>query len=255
MKKNKKINNVLITGSARRIGRAIALDLANNGWNIIVHYKKSKKDAIELCEKIKKNGSKSFVIYGNLSKDQDVKNIIKRVKKEFGYITCLINNASEFDNDNINNMTKKSWERHMQVNFYAPILLSQKFKQQLPSKVKGNIINIVDQKVTKLTPKFLSYTLSKSGLWTATKILAMALAPNIRVNAIAPGPTIKSKRQSILNFKKQSSATILKRGGDPKEIGNAVKFILNSSSMTGQTIFLDGGQRLVWKTLDSIGKE
>ena len=143
----------------------------------------------------------------------------------------------------------------MQVNFYAPILLSQKFKQQLPSKVKGNIINIVDQKVTKLTPKFLSYTLSKSGLWTATKILAMALAPRIRVNAIAPGPTIKSKRQSILNFKKQSLATILKRGSDPKEIGNAVKFILNSSSMTGQTIFLDGGQRLVWKTLDSIERE
>ncbi|HBF99039.1 MAG TPA: short chain dehydrogenase, partial [Alphaproteobacteria bacterium] len=182
-----------------------------------------------------------------------VGDLIGRLAAEFGPVNCLINNASLFEHDTIDTMTRDSWAAHMDVNLYAPALLMQAFAAQLPEPMRGNVINIIDQRVWRLTPRFFSYTLSKAGLWTMTQTAAQALAPRIRVNAIAPGPTLRNARQSAEDFAAQEKNVLLQQGAALEEFGAAVRFILAAQSMTGQMIALDGGQHLAWETPDVHG--
>jgi len=239
-----KKNNILITGGSVRIGKEIALAISNSSNNIIIHYHQSFNQASALKKSVEKLGSQCAVIKCDLSKKRSTEGLIKRAGKFFGPINCLINNASVFENDNINNFTVDSWNKHMNVNLYAPLKFSRDLKKLLPSKSKGHIINILDQNVLKPDVSFLSYSLSKAALYSATKILAKTFAPNIRVNAIGPGPTIKNVHQSSKHFEKSIKKTLLKIGSPPKEIARTVKFLLESNSITGQFIVVDGGEHL-----------
>jgi len=247
-------NKIIVTGAATRMGAAIAKKLSGPNVEIVIHYNKSKVSAEKLQKELKKNKTKVWLIKGNLSKENDLKKIIKFAKSKLKYFDCLINNASLFENDNLKNFTSKSWNNHLDVNLKAPAYLTKEFAKNIKGK-NNNIINIIDQRVFKLTPYFTSYTLSKTGLYTLTKTSAMSLAPNIRVNGIAPGPTIKNKRQSDKHFKKQYLATPLKQQVSVIEICNAVDFFIKNSSITGQVLAIDSGQNLNWQTPDVIGKE
>ena len=239
-----KKNNILITGGSVRIGKEIALAISNSSNNIIIHYHQSFNQASALKKSVEKLGSQCAVIKCDLSKKRSTEGLIKRAGKFFGPINFLINNASVFENDNINNFTVDSWNKHMNVNLYAPLKFSRDLKKLLPTKSKGHIINILDQNVLKPDISFLSYSLSKAALYSATKVLAKSFAPNIRVNAIGPGPTIKNVHQSSKNFEKSIKKTLLKIGSPPKEIARTVKFLLESNSITGQFIVVDGGEHL-----------
>ena len=247
-------NKIIITGAATRMGAAIAKKLSGPNVEIVIHYNKSKVSAEKLQKELKKNKTKVWLIKGDLSKENDLKKIINFAKSKLKYFDCLINNASLFENDNLKSFTSKSWNNHLDVNLKAPAYLTKEFAKNIKGK-NNNIINIIDQRVFKLTPYFTSYTLSKTGLYTLTKTSAMSLAPNIRVNGIAPGPTIKNKRQSDKHFKKQYLATPLKQQVDVMEICNAVDFFIKNSSITGQVLAIDCGQNLNWQTPDVIGKE
>ena len=244
-----KATKIIITGAATRIGAAIANKLSGPGIEIVIHYNKSKSNAEKLKKKLSKNKTKVHLVKGDLSKESDLKKIIKFSKLKLKYFDCLINNASLFENDDLKSFSSKSWEHHLNVNLKAPAYLIKEFSKNIRGK-NNNIINIIDQRVFKLTPYFFSYTISKSGLYTLTKTSAMSLAPNIRVNGIAPGPTIKNQRQSEIHFKKQYLATPLKKQVDVNEISNAVDFFIKSSSITGQVLAIDSGQSLNWQTPD-----
>ncbi len=240
----------LITGSARRIGRHIALDMAAEGWAVIVHHKDSAADAASLVKEIDNAGGRAASVEGDLAKPDVPGQLIDKAGKHFGALSCLINNASQFEPDEVGNITPASFADHLDTNLRAPVLLSQAFAAELPSGEAGNVINIIDQRVWKLNPRFFSYTVSKAALWTVTRTLAQALAPRIRVNAIGPGPALPNIRMDEKEFAKQSRLTLLGRGTSPEEISRAVRFILSSPAMTGQMIVLDGGQHLVWQTAD-----
>jgi NAD(P)-dependent dehydrogenase (short-subunit alcohol dehydrogenase family) len=242
---------IIITGSATRIGAAIARSLAGYDIQITLHYNKSLKDVKKLKTELEKLGSEIFLIKADLTKITQTKKIISRSYKMMKGLDCLINNASIFEKDDLNNFSEKSLNKHMTVNLQAPAMLTRDFKRHLKSK-KGNIINIIDQRIFKLTPFFFSYTLSKTGLQTLTKISSMKLAPNIRVNGVAPGPTIKNKRQSEKHFRKQWKSLILEKKVDPKNICKTVKYFINNDNVTGQIISVDGGQSLAWQTPDII---
>ena len=243
---------IIITGGATRIGAAIAERLSGIKVQILIQYNKSKSKAENLKYKLEKKGSNIYLIKADLGKEKDVLRIIKFAKKNMGNLDCLINNASIFENDKIENFSSKSWDNHLNANLKAPAILSKEFSKFV---VKGNnnIINIIDQRVFKLTPYFFSYTLSKAGLYTMTKTSAMSFAPRIRVNGIAPGPTIKNKRQSVAHFKKQYLATPLRRQVNVNDICNAVDFLIKNRSITGQVLALDSGQSLNWQTPDVLG--
>ena len=222
---------------------------------MVIHYNKSKLNAEKLKKKLSRNLTKVFLVKGDLSKETDLKKIVKFCKRKLKYFDCLVNNASLFENDKLENFTTDSWGKHLRTNLRAPALLSKEFAKNTRSK-NNNIINIIDQRVFKLTPFFFSYTISKTGLYTMTKTSAISLAPRIRVNGIAPGPTLKSKRQSKKHFKKQYLATPLKRQVDVSEICNAVDFFIKNKSITGQVLAVDSGQNLNWQTPDIMaGKE
>jgi NAD(P)-dependent dehydrogenase (short-subunit alcohol dehydrogenase family) len=248
-------NKIIITGAATRMGAAIAKKLSGPKVEIVIHYNKSKSNAEQLKKELIKNKTKVYLIKGDLSKENDLKKIIKFSKSKLKYFDCLINNASLFENDNLKNFTSKSWSQHLNVNLKAPAYLTKEFAKNIRGK-NNNIINIIDQRVFRLTPFFFSYTLSKTGLYTLTKTSAMSLSPNIRVNGIAPGPTIKNKRQTDKHFKKQYLATPLRKQVDVEEVCNAVDFFIKNSSITGQVLAIDSGQNLNWQTPDIIkGKE
>jgi len=246
---------IIITGGATRIGAAIAEKLSGPNIEITIHYNKSKSKAESLKKKLQKYGTIVYLVSGDLSKDRDIHKIIKFSKSNMKFFDCLVNNASIFENDKLENFSSKSWEKHISTNLKAPALLSKEFSKNVRGK-NNNIINIIDQRIFKLTPYFFSYTLSKTGLYTLTKTSAMSLSPNIRVNGIAPGPTIKNKRQSEKHFKSQFLATPLKKKVDVNEVCNAVDFFIKNSSITGQVLAIDSGQSLNWQTPDIIkGKE
>ena len=246
---------IIVTGGATRIGAAIAEKLSGPNIEIIIHFNKSKSNAEKLKKKLEKFGTKVYLARGDLSKESDILKIIKFSKSKMKFFDCLINNASLFENDKLINFTSKSWENHINTNLRAPALLSKEFSKNVRGK-NNNIINIIDQRIFKLTPYFFSYTLSKTGLYTLTKTSAMSLSPNIRVNGIAPGPTIRNKRQSEKHFKNQYLATPLKKQVNVKEVCNAVDFFIKNSSITGQVLAIDSGQSLNWQTPDIIrGKE
>ena len=249
-------NKIIITGAATRMGAAIAKKLSGPGVEMVIHYNSSKSAAEKLQKELSKNKTKVYLVKGDLAKEQDLKKIIRFSKLKLKYFDCLINNASLFENDSLKNFSSKSWNQHIDVNLKAPAYLTKEFSKNVKGK-NNNIINIIDQRVFKLTPFFFSYTLSKTGLYTLTKTSAMELAPNIRVNGIAPGPTIKNKRQSdnFWHFKKQYLATPLKQQVNVQDICSAVDFFIKNSSITGQVIAIDSGQSLNWQTPDVIGKE
>ncbi|MFM9843833.1 MAG: SDR family oxidoreductase [Dongiaceae bacterium] len=238
--------NALVTGAAKRIGRAIALDLAAGGWNVAVHYHKSADEAASAVLEIETLSRRGVAIKADLTRESEVAQIVSQAAGALGPLTCLVNSASTFVMDDIRSMTRASWDSHMETNLRAPLVLSQAFAAQLPSDQTGAIVNILDERVWKVTPYFLSYTVAKCGLWTLTQTLALALAPRIRVNGIGPGPTLPSPRQTEAQFKAQWDSMPLKRGTTPAEICRAVRFILESPALTGQMIALDGGQHLGW---------
>jgi len=240
----------LITGAAHRIGRALALGLAQDGTKIAVHYNQSREAAEQLAAEI---GNGALSLGADLRDESQFETLIARATDALGPIDLLINNASLFEYDSALSATKASWDAHMTANLRAPFVLSQHFAQQLPEDSEGLIVNLLDQRVWALTPHFTSYTVSKTGLWTLTQTLAQALAPRIRVNAIGPGPTLKNSRQSDEHFARQQQGVILKRGAELSEFVEAVRFMGEARSMTGQMIALDGGQHLGWETPDIQG--
>jgi len=240
----------LITGAAQRIGRTLALDLAAHGWGIGLHCHKSFDEAELLAAAIRAKGTKVAVLKADLTDFAAVEDLVPRCAKALGHPTCLINNASMFTYDDVSTLDPGVWDAQLAVNLKAPVFLAKVFAAALPADVEGNVINIVDQRVWKPTPRFFSYAVSKAGLWNATRTLAQALAPRVRVNAIGPGPVLKSAHQSDEEFRRQCEATILKRGTTPDEVARAIRFILDAPAMTGQMIALDGGQHLAWETPD-----
>jgi len=238
--------NLLITGGSTRIGREIALHFSKKGWNIAIHYFKSYLEAKNLKKIIEKNQVKVALIKANLNDRKQVEKIVSLAKKKLGVIDCLINNAALFEKDDIFNFTQKSWNDHLNINLLAPVILTKHFAKQAPKKGISNIINIIDQRVFNLTPIFMSYTLSKSALYTLTKTMAMRLSPNIKVNGIAPGPTIKNKRQSNKHFEQQAKSTLLKKPVGLNDICDTVELLINNNSITGEVITVDSGQNLTW---------
>lgn len=241
---------VLITGAARRIGRALALDLGARGWRVAVHYNRSRADAERTAAEIKVSGGVAAAIQADLADLDAVRGLVAACAGNLGAPSCLINNASLFEHDDLDGMSADSWQAHMDINLRAPVFLSQAFAATLPESAAGVIVNILDQRVWKLSPSFFSYTLAKAALWTATRTMAQALSPRIRVNAIGPGPTLPNPRQTAAGFQRQQKATPLGRGPSLDEICAAIRFILDAPSMTGQMLALDGGQHLAWRTPD-----
>ena len=241
-----KNKNLLITGAATRVGKAIALHFAERGWNIALHYFRSSAKAKELKKIIEQHWVKVALIKADLKNPKQTEKIIPLAKRKLGTIDCLVNNAALFEKDDIANFTNKSWNDHLNINLLAPTILTKQFAKQAPKKTVSNIINIIDQRIFNLTPFFMSYTISKSGLQTLTKTMAMRLGPNIKVNAIAPGPTIKSKRQTDKHFRKQVRSTLLKKTVRSEDICDTVEFLINNNSVTGQIIAVDSGQNLSW---------
>ncbi len=241
-----KNKNLLITGAATRVGKAIALHFAEKGWNIAIHYFRSSSKAKKLKKIIEQNWVKVALIKADLKNAKQAEKIIPLARKKLGTIDCLVNNAALFEKDDITNFRNKSWNDHLNINLLAPTILTKQFAKQASKKTISNIINIIDQRIFNLTPYFMSYTISKSGLQTLTKTMAMRLGPNIKVNAIAPGPTIKSKRQTDKHFKNQVSSTLLKKSVRSEDICDTVEFLINNNSVTGQIIAVDSGQNLSW---------
>ena len=237
---------VLVTGAAKRLGRAIALRLARDGYDVAIHYRSSRAEAEALAAEINGLGRRTALVDGELSKEAEVAAIVPRVSAALGHLTALVNSASVFEDDRVETASRESWDKHIDTNLRAPLVLSQAFAKQLPSGANGGIVNIVDQQVLNLTPQFLSYTVSKAGLWTLTRTLAQALAPAIRVNAVAPGPSLKAERQSQENFDAHVKATLLQRPSEPEDIAGAVAYLLAASAVTGQMILVDSGQHLAW---------
>jgi NAD(P)-dependent dehydrogenase (short-subunit alcohol dehydrogenase family) len=236
----------LVTGAAKRIGRAIALALADDGYDVAVHYGASRDDAEEVVAAIAAKGRRAVALAADLAREADTLKLLGAATQALGPITCLVNNASLFERDEALSVTRTSWDAHLEINLRAPFVLMQEFARRLPADRNGAIINLLDERVWSLTPHFVSYTLSKAGLWTLTQMMALALAPRIRVNGIGPGPTLPSPRQSNEQFARQQASMPLKHGATPEEIAAAARFILASHAMTGQMIALDGGQHLGW---------
>ncbi len=255
----------LVTGGAKRLGRAMALALAEDGHDIALHYAGSTDAAEATADEIRAMGRRAVTLQADLLDEAATLSLIPRATEALGQpVTVLINNASIFEYDSIDSMTRTSWDRHIESNLRAPVALTQALAAQMPQAIpdengepqaQGLVINMVDQRVNKLTPEFMSYTIAKMGLWAFTRTAAQALAPHVRVNAIGPGPTLRGERQSDDHFARQRRNTILERGSDPEGICEALRYFLHARSVTGQLICVDGGQHLAWQTPDILGVE
>ena len=249
------MGTILVTGGAKRLGRAIVLDLARHGYNVALHYNASEKEARATCADAQTSGGKVALVQANLAREVETAKLVERAAAELGPLTGLVNSASVFENDDWYSVTRDSWDHHMETNLRAPFVLAQAFAHQVPREGTGAIVNIIDQRVLKPTPQFLSYSLSKAGLKWLTTTLAQALAPRVRVNAVGPGPTMINARQSQADFARQREATVLGRGAEPQDVCDAVRYLLGASSVTGQMIAVDGVQHLIWQTPDVAVKE
>ncbi len=255
----------LVTGAGARLGRAIALTLADRGYDVAVHCASSVDGAEEVADLIRAKGRKAVTVQADLLDEAATQGLVARACAALGGpLTVLVNNASIFEHDDIATATKDSWDRHIGSNLRAPLVLTQGFAAQVPDPLiddqgepvaQGLVINMLDQRVHKLTPEFMTYTLAKMGLWTLTRTAAQGLAPRVRVNGIGPGPTLKGGRQSEDHFARQRSATILERGANPDDITAALTYLLDAKAVTGQMIAVDGGQHLAWQTPDVLGLE
>ncbi|MEM0898634.1 MAG: SDR family oxidoreductase [Pseudomonadota bacterium] len=246
----------LITGGAKRVGRGICEHLAARGFNVVVHANTSVRDAEILCEELRDTTDASaFSAAADLTNWNATASLVYQAMTLAGRVDLLVNNASIFEDDSVTDLDEPGWDRHFAVHLKAPALLAQEFSKALPGDRAGLIVNMIDERVWALNPRFFSYTLSKSALWTATRTMAQALAPRIRVNAIGPGPTLPNERQDRSAFDEQVAAVPLKRGPELCEIGEAVYFFWKAKSVTGQMLALDGGQHLAWQTPDATGQE
>ncbi|CAL4868690.1 3-oxoacyl-[acyl-carrier-protein] reductase FabG [Asticcacaulis sp. MM231] len=242
----------LVTGAAKRIGRAIAIALARAGYDIGVHYGRSRDDALLLVSELEALGVRAHALACDLNDVAGVSGLIDEARAVLGPLDVLVNNASVFADDRARTLSIDSWQMHMDTNLLAPVLLSQAFAAQADIRSGASIINMIDQRVLKPSPPFFSYSMSKAGLWHATRTLAQALAPNIRVNAVGPGPTLKSIHQSEADFAREARSTLLQKPTSPEEVAAAVIYLLNAPSVTGQMICVDSGQHLGWRTIDML---
>lgn len=259
------MTRALVTGAGHRLGRAMAVYLAKRGYDVAVHYASSDIGARETVAQIEAAGQSGVALQSNLLDEVKTQALFGRAVDALGGpITCLVNNASIFEYDTVESATRESWDRHMESNLRAPFVLTQAMAAQglAPGQdnmsepiATGLILNMVDQRVRKLTPEFMTYTIAKMGLWALTQTSARALAPAIRVNAIGPGPTLQGGRQSAEHFSKQRAATVLERGSNPADIVGALGYFLDSPGITGQLLCVDGGQHLAWETPDVVGVE
>ena len=245
----------LVTGGARRIGRAIVERLAREDYAVAIHCRRSTDEAEALAAAVRAKGGEAAVVQADLAARDAAVRIMAEANRALGPIELLVNNASVFQSDEATTLTADQWDRHFAVNLRTPVFLARDFAAQLPPDRQGCIVNIVDQRVWKLTPQFFSYTLTKAALFTATQTLAQALAPRIRVNAVGPGPTLQGARQEAEDFARQSAAVLLGRGPAPEEIADAVIYLARAQSVTGQMLAVDGGQHLAWETADVTGFE
>lgn len=259
------MSRALVTGAGHRLGRAMALDLANKGYDVAVHYASSEGAAWEVMREINQIGQQAYPIQADLTREDEIQSLVPRAMEALGGpIEVLINNASVFEYDTLHSATRESWDRHMQSNLRAPFVLTQAVAAAMPEPsidlngepvARGLVVNMIDQRVRKLTPEFMTYTLAKMGLWAFTRTAAQALAPKVRVNAIGPGPTLQAARQSDEHFARQRAATVLNRGSNVDDILGALHYLLYARGVTGQLICTDGGQHLGWQTPDISGPE
>lgn len=241
-----KARTVLVTGAARRIGAAIVEHLAEQGWSVALHHRDSAAEAEQVTARINAKGGRAIAIAADLTEPNAIMDVIAKTRTALGPLTALVNNASQFRYDNLPSLAPDSLRAHMQINLEAPIFLTQAFAQELPSGAQGAVVNIIDQRAWKPTPEYFSYSLTKSALWSATRMMAQALAPRIRVNAIGPGPVLQSIHQTDAEFQAEVATTLLGRPTTPAEIARTTAFLLDASSITGQMIALDAGQHLSW---------
>lgn len=260
------MTNALVTGAGKRLGRAMALYLAERGFDVAVHYNASRDEADKVVSEIRAMGRRAEAVHADLLDEEQTQGLMASATAALGGpFTVLINSASIFEHDDFESATRESWDRAIESNLRAPFVLTQAFASQAPEAVVGGqwneptasalVINMVDQRVRKLTPFFMSYTIAKMGLWALTQTSAQALAPKIRVNAIGPGPTMQGARQSDQHFANQRAATILERGAMPEDICQALGYFLDAPAVTGQLLCVDGGQHLAWNTPDVQGVE
>ncbi|MHC0054250.1 SDR family oxidoreductase [Actibacterium sp. D379-3] len=255
----------LVTGAGKRLGRALALCLARRGYDVAVHYHSSQDAADAVVAEITALGRRAVALKADLLIEDEADALIDRAAQALGGpLTVLINNASIFEHDTLETASRDSWNRHMGSNLRAPFVLTQRFAAQVPPADRdgqgepvaaGLVVNLIDQRVHKLTPEFMTYTLAKMGLWAFTRTAAQALAPDIRVNGIGPGPTLRGARQTTAHFEAQRAATILGRGAGEEDITAALEYLLSAPAVTGQMICVDGGQHLAWQTPDVLGLE
>ncbi|WP_417525099.1 SDR family oxidoreductase [Marinovum sp.] len=255
----------LVTGAGQRLGQAMALCLAERGHDVAVHYASSAEGAEDTVARIEALGRKAVALQADLLDEAATQALLPRAVAALGGpITVLVNNASIFEYDTIRTATRDSWDRHMESNLRAPYVLTQALAAQARSAVEDAggeplaqalVVNMIDQRVRKLTPEFSTYTLAKMGLWALTQTAAQGLAPDVRVNAIGPGPTLRGARQSEEHFARQRAGTVLNRGADPSDITAALAYLLEARAVTGQLICVDGGQHLGWQTPDVLGVE
>jgi NAD(P)-dependent dehydrogenase (short-subunit alcohol dehydrogenase family) len=255
----------LVTGAGRRLGRSMALYLAQRGYDLALHYATSRDEAEALAGEIRDLGRKAVALRADLLVESQVEKLVATATTGLGGpLNLLVNNASIFEYDSFATVTRKSWDRHIESNLRAPFVLAQSFAAQAPQAqldsagepmARALIINMIDQRVHKLTPEHFSYTIAKMGLWAMTRTAAQALAPHVRVNAIGPGPTLQGGRQSDEAFARQRGATLLERGANLADITAALGFFIDSPAVTGQILAIDGGQHLAWQTPDVMGVE
>lgn len=255
----------LVTGGARRLGRHMALYLAHRGHAVAVHFHGSVDAADALVEEIRGMGRQAVALRADLTREPEMQALLPAATEALGGpLTLLVNNASIFEPDSVATATREGWDKHLESNLRAPVVLTQHFAEQAPRAFRDHhaeklsqalVVNMLDQRVRKLTPAFMSYTIAKMGLWAFTQTSAQALAPNVRVNAIGPGPTLIADRQSEDHFARQRAATILERGANPEDITAALGYLIDSPGVTGQLLCVDGGQHLGWKTPDVLGPE
>ena len=254
----------LVTGAAKRLGRAMALDLAAQGWDVALHYNHSSDEAEATAAEVRAKGRRAATLQADLLDEDAIRGLVPRVVDALGAPTLLVNNASIFEHDTLASANRESWDRHVMSNLRAPFVLTQAVAELAPEPetdpggepvARALVVNMVDQRVLKPTPEFVTYSLAKAGLWWFTRTAAQALAPRLRVNAIGPGPTMKGARQSQSHFRRQREATILRRGADARGIVAALRFFVDSPAVTGQLICVDGGQHLAWQTPDILGVE
>lgn len=238
----------LVTGGSRRIGRAIVLTLARAGWDVAVHHRESAADAERTAADARALGAKAAVVSADLADEAQVRGLVAQAAAALGPLSVLVNNASVFEDDRVGGLDRAIWDRHMETNLRAPIVLAETFAAQAPDG--SAIVNLLDQRVLKPDPRFVSYALSRNGLWWATRTLAQALAPRIRVNGVGPGPTLPSIHQTDADFAAEAAGTLLQRPGSPEAVAEAVRWLIDADMVTGQMIAVDGGQHLAWRTPD-----